>query len=338
MSRLARSLVTAVIAGAALTFAAWWYFGRAIDVTAVAPFRGTAAEIVYATGAVEPLWWAKVTSLVRDRIIEICDCEGKEIKKGDVLVRLDDREVNAQLSELRAREEFLKRESARVTELIARNAATTQAFERARMELQQVQALILVQLQKIDDYAITAPMDGIVLRRDGQVGEIADVGQVLFRVGVPKPLQVVAEVNEEDIPRVKIGQTVLFRTDAFPERRLEGHVREITPMGDVVAKTYRIKIDLPEDTPLKPGMSVEANIITREQPNALLVPAEALDRNSVYIVTGGRLVKRELKIGIRGTRYVEVREGLSERDVVASPGRPEFRDGLRVSATVRPPK
>ena len=110
------------------------------------------------------------------------------------------------------------------------------------MDLRQVQGLITVQTEKINDYTIVAPMDGVVLRRDGEIGEIAEVGQILFRVGVPKPLQVVAEVNEEDIPRVELGQVVLFRTDAFPDRRLEGKVREITPMGDVVAKTFRVKI------------------------------------------------------------------------------------------------
>ncbi len=108
-------------------------------------------------------------------------------------------------------------------------------------------------------------MDGVVLRRDGEVGEIVEPGQILFRVGVPKPLQVVAEVNEEDIPRVAVGQTVLLRTDAFPGRRLEGKVHEITPMGDAVAKTYRIRISLPDDTPLHVGMSVEANVVTREK-------------------------------------------------------------------------
>ena len=55
--------------------------------------RGTAVEIVYATGAVEPVRWAKVASLIRDRIVDICDCEGKTVAKGDVLARLDDREV-----------------------------------------------------------------------------------------------------------------------------------------------------------------------------------------------------------------------------------------------------
>ncbi len=79
--------------------------------------------------------WAKVASLIRDRIVEICDCEGKTVDKGDVLARLDDREVQAQLKELKAREEFLKREMSRVSELITRGAATTQAYERASMDL-----------------------------------------------------------------------------------------------------------------------------------------------------------------------------------------------------------
>src|SRR6185369_571522 len=141
--------------------------------------------------------------------------------------------------------------------------------------------------------------------------EITDVGQVLVRVGVPKPLQVVAEVNEEDIPRVAIGQIVLFRTDAFPDQRLEGKVREITPMGDVAAKTYRIKIALPDNTPLKPGMSVEANVVTREKPGALLVPREAVQGTNVFVIKGERVERRAITLGIRGTRAIEVLSGLT---------------------------
>jgi RND family efflux transporter MFP subunit len=313
-----------------------WRYGRGPEVVAVAAQLGTAVEIVYATGAVEPVRWARVASLVRDRIIEICDCEGKPVVKGNVLVRLDDREVQAQLQELRAREEFLKREMARVTELIARNVTTTQTFERASMDLRQIQGQILVQLEKINDYNIIAPMDGIVLRRDGEIGEIAEVGQILFRVGVPKPLQVVAEVNEEDIPRVAIGQVVLLRTDAFLDQRLEGKVREITPMGDVVAKTYRIKVALPENTPLKPGMSVEANVITREKPGALLVPADAVRGTSVFVIQGARVKKRDVKLGIRGTRSTEILSGLDEGERVASPAATELKDGSRIRVIEMP--
>jgi RND family efflux transporter MFP subunit len=308
----------------------WWRYGRGPEVAAVAAWRGTAVEIVYATGAVEPVRWAKVTSLIRGRIVEFCDCEGKVVAKGDVLVRLDDREQRAQLQELKAREDFAQREVGRMTELIGRGSATTQAHERVSTDLRTIQALISVQMEKLDNYTITAPMDGVVLRRDGEVGEIVDPGQVLYRVGAPKPLQVVAEVNEEDIPRVVVGQTVLLRSDAFAGKQLGGKLRDITPMGDPVAKTYRIRIALPDDTPLKVGMSVEANVVTREKPNALLVPADAVQGTSVFVVAAERVDKRSAEIGIRGTRAVEILSGLAEGERVASPALTDLADGRRV--------
>jgi len=332
-----RTYVIVALIAVAAAAGWWWSYGRGAEVSAVAPIRGTAAEIVYATGAVEPVHWAKVASLVRDRIVEVCDCEGKAVRKGDMLVRLDDREAQAQLQELRAREDFARRELTRQTELIGRGVATTQAYERVSMDLKQIEALISVQLEKIADYTIVAPMDGIVLRRDGEVGEIAEAGQILFRIGVPKPLQVVAEVNEEDIPRVAVGQVVLFRTDAFPDRRIEGKVREITPMGDPLAKTYRIKIGLPDDTLLKPGMSVEANIIAQEKANALLVPADAVQGDAVFVVDGNRIRKRAVGVGIRGTRMIEIVSGLDERAKVIAPASAELRDGQSVHLVERTP-
>lgn len=334
MRRTRLIVIGLVIAAAAA--GAYARFGRGPLITAAPAARGTAAEIVYATGGVEPMLWAKVASVVRDRIVDICRCEGSEVKKGDVLARLDARDIEAGLKELKAREQFLVNEMSRVSQLIAKGAATTQAFERAGMDLQTVQGLIAVQTEKIADYTIVAPMDGMVLRRDGEVGEIAESGQILFRIGVPKPLQVVAEVNEEDIPSVALGQTALFRTDAFPGRRLEGKVAEITPMGDVNAKTFRVKMALPDDTPLKPGMSVEANIVTREKANALLVAADAVQGNAVFVVDGSRIKKRAVTIGIRGTRAVEVLDGLKEGERVASPATAALTDGARVRVQAAP--
>ena len=315
--------------------ALWWRLGRAPEVAAVMPTRGTAVEIVYGTGAVEPVRWAKVASLIRQRIVELCYCEGKSVIKGDVLARLDDKEARAQLQELRAREEFAKREFTRTTELMGRGVASTQAHERISSDLRQIQGLISVQMEKLDAYTITAPIEGVVLRRDGEVGEIVEQGQILFRVGAPKPLHVVAEVNEEDIPRVAVGQTVLLRTDAFPGRRLEGKVYEITPMGDAVAKTYRIRISLPDDTPLHIGMSVEANVVTREKANALLVPADAVQGTRVLVIDGNRLQARQVEVGIRGARSVEIISGLSEGDRIVAQPADSLRDGQRVHAVER---
>ena len=327
-----KSLTWIVLIALVVGAAVWWRYGQPPEVAAVAAQRGTAVEIVYGTGSVEPVRWAKVTSLIRGRIVDVCYCEGKTVTREEVLARLDDREAQAALKELRAREAFFKREMDRVTELMARGASTAQSFERASRDIEQIQALIAVQEARIKDYSIVSPMAGLVLRRDGEIGEIAEVGQILFRVGVPKPLDIVAEVNEEDIPRVAVGQTALLRTDAFPDVRLAAKVREITPMGDPVTKTYRVRLGLPDDTALRPGMSVEVNIVSREKPDVLLVPSNAILDNAVFTIEDGKLRRRTVKIGIRGTRQSEVVSGLNAGERVVAPATTELTTGRRVRA------
>jgi membrane fusion protein (multidrug efflux system) len=328
--RVALALV--LLAGAAAA-AGYWYFGRGTPVTAARVVRGTAAEIVYATGAVEPVRWAKVTPLIKGRIVERCRCEGQPVKKGDILARLDDKEAQATLTELKAREAFARREVERQTELMARNVTTSQAFERAQAELRAIQALIAAQTERLENLKLVAPMDGVVLREDGEVGEIVDSLNVLYRIGLPMPLQVVAEVNEEDIPRVRVGQKTLLRTDAFLNQPLGGTVSDITPAGDPVAKTYRVKVALPDDTPLRVGMSVEANIIAREKADVLLVPTAAVNEGHVFLIEGFRAYRTKVETGIRGTRATEIVSGLKEGDLVVAAVPTGLGDGARVTVS-----
>ena len=77
-------------------------------------------------------------------------------------------------------------------------------------------------------------------------------------------------------------------------------------------------------------MSVEANIVTREKPNALLIPADAVQGNAVFVLDGATVRKREVKIGIRGTRAVEVLSGLADGERVAAPAATGLEDGAHV--------
>jgi RND family efflux transporter MFP subunit len=323
---LALGLVIAAAAGA------WWTL-RGTAVTVVRVIRGQAAEIVYATGAVEPETWSRSTPLVRGRIVARCRCEGKAVTAGEVLARLDDKEAQATLRDLRAQEEFQQREFERQTQLLARGAASPQAYQRAESDLARIRAQIAAQSERLDYYRLVAPMDGIIMKEDGEVGDMVEPGTVLYRVGLPKPLWVVADVNEEDIPRVAVGQTALLRTDAFAGQLLTGRVKQITPAGDPVAKTFRVRIALPDDTPLRVGMSVESNIVVREVRDALLIPANAVVGGQAFVVEDGRARRRKVETGIRGTAMVEVTAGLADGSEVISPATSELRDGLRVRAT-----
>lgn len=325
-ARLALLVVPALV----LAGGGYWFLARPPAIATVAPKRGDAAEIVYATGTVEPRIWAKVTALVRERIVERCDCEGQRVEQGQILARLDSAQAEATLAELKARQKLAAAEHDRLAVLVERNVMSQQALDRARSEMGQSSALIAGQTARLENYVLRAPMRGTVLRRDGEVGEIAEPGTVLFWIGEARPLRVVAEVNEEDIPQVKPGQRVLVRADAFPGQTLEATVDSITPKGDPVAKTYRVYLALPDDTPLLIGMTAELNIVARVAREALLLPVAAVQGNAVFTLEGDRAHRRELAIGIRGTGDVEVLSGLPDQARVITPFPDKLADGARV--------
>lgn len=308
-----------------------WYLWRPSVVSVVVPSRGDAAEIVYASGSVEPRIWAKVAPVVRERIVEQCNCEGSRVAQGDVLARLDDSEAKAALSELAARRALAEQEYQRSSVLAERNAASQQALDRARSELSQTEALYAAQKARLETYVLRAPSPGVVLRQDGEAGEVAELGSILFWVGEPRPLLVEAEVNEEDIPRVEVGQRAVLKSDAFPDRNLEAVVDSITPKGDPVTKTYRVRFRLPDDTPLRIGMSTDVNIVVRVSKNALQVPSVALDGNKLFVVEGESARLREVRTGIRGIKGVEILSGIDDKSRIVSPYPADLADGARVT-------
>jgi len=314
------------------------YAFHRVSVSVAPVTRGPAVEAVYATGVVEPVRWAKVAPLVRGRIVELCTCEGRQVAAGDVLAKLDDTEARANLEQLQARERFLAEDVARYRTLRERGIASPQAFQRAVSEHLQVQAEIAAASERLGHYALRSPMDGVVLRRDGEVGEIAEVGQVLFSVGQPQPLWIVADVDEEDIPLVALHQRTMVKADAFPGRALDGHVAEITPQGDPVTKSYRVRVALPEDTLLLIGMTVEINVIVREVADALLVPTEALvdGDGAVWVVQDGRAHRRAIETGIIGDSRAQVAAGLEGHEVVIVNPSADLADGDRVRDPKRP--
>ena len=328
-----RIVLIVLLAGAAAgAFVFWRVGGFSQEVTLVEVRRGDAAEVVYATGIVEPARWAKVIALTRKRIVDVCYCEGKPVKAGDMLVRLDDSQEQALLSELEARRKRLQSDVERITGLVGRNISPQTQLEQTQTQLREFEARIELAKERIDELVLRAPMDGVVLRRDGEIGEIAGTGMndVLFWVGQPRPLRIVADVNEEDIPRVRAGQRVLLRSEGFRGKTLEAKVGEITPKGDPQTKTFRVYLSLPDETPLLIGMSVEANIVTQEKKDVLLLPAEAILQDNVFTVVDGRLQRSKIEAGLRGARMVEIISGVQENQRVVSPISTQMREGQRV--------
>jgi RND family efflux transporter MFP subunit len=288
------------------------------------------SEAIYGTGTVEPQRWAKVVPLQRRRLVELCSCEGQNVKAGQVLGRQDDAEERSALRELEVTNQQAQRDLDRAEKDRGKSDAAQTEYEQRWTQFEESKTRIAAQKVRIDSLVLRAPLDGMVLRRDGEVGEIAGPTDVLFWVGPPTPMQVVAEVNEEEINRIAVGQKAFLRSEAFSGQTLRATVSQITPKGDPTRKTFRVYLLLPPDTPLRIGMSVEANVIFREKPSALVVPAEAVAGTAVQVVTNDRIERVPVTVGIRGSRSVEITGNISRGMAVLSPARVDLADGTRV--------
>ena len=309
---------------------------RPPTVTTSVAMLAPVSEAIYGTGTVEPERWAKVVPLQRRRIVDLCRCEGQAVRAGQVLGRQDDAEERNALRQLEISSDQLERDMNRALKDRDKNDATKTEYEQRSTQFEESKSRISAQKVRLDALVLRAPMDGMVLRRDGEVGEIAGPTDVLFWVGPPTPMRVVAEINEEEITKIAVGQKALLRSEAFSAQALRATVSQITPKGDPTRKTFRVYLLLPPDTPLRIGMTVEVNIVHREKTAAVVVPAEAVSGNAVQVVNAGKLQRVPVTVGIRGNRNVEIVRGVSNDTTVLSPARADLADGTRVRVESAP--
>src|SRR5438034_628017 len=158
-------------------------------------------------------------------------------------------------------------------------------------------------------------------------GQVVKAGQILGRQDDAEER---SALEQMEINRIAAGQKAFLRSEAFPGRALRATVSQITPKGDPTRKTFRVYLRLPQDTPLRIGMSVETNIIFREKPAAIVVPAEAIAGDSVQMVDDGRIRRVPITVGIRGSRNTEIIGDISKGTPVLSPARRDLADGARI--------
>lgn len=298
-----------------------WHLTARNHYEATTPTRGTAIQAVYATGVVEPLYWSIVSAQLTGRVQAIKEDEGTEVQQGQVLASLDDAVEQAKVEELTARLGYLEKELARKKSLSIRDISSLRDFEQTTSDYNATKAQLDAQNELIARMQITSPMDGVVLRRGIEPGEIALQGNPVFWVGKPSPLRITAEVDEEDIPLVTPKQQVLIKADAFPGEIFMGTVTEVTPKGDPVNKSFRVRIALPEKIKLLIGMTVEVNILVRKEENALLIPASSVINNAVWLQNGSKIEKKHITSGIKDEENIQVIKGLTEKDrILLRPG------------------
>ena len=303
----------------AIVLYAYWRLGPT-PVAVVRPERGPAVEAIYATGSVEPSVMLPISSRVPGTLAQLAVDEGSPVRKGQVLARLEDTDLRSTVDEQAARARYATENFERTEDLLRRGFISQGELDRARSDREAADAALARARTQRDFTALVAPADGVIIRRDGEIGQYLSAGQALFTMSCCAPLRVAVEVDEEDILRVHVGQKALLHLDALPGAVIEGTVAQVTPKGDPVSRSYRVRIRLDDAAAVKVGMTVDANLVVAEHAGALLVPTAAVQNGGVWVVRDGRLARQPVKTGIVGVERTEIIEGLdASAHVVAVP-------------------
>jgi HlyD family secretion protein len=254
-------------------------------------------------------------------------------------------EEGARVEEVEAAEADLAAAQAAVAEAQAA-AETVQVLERsldaARAQMEQAQAAVAGAASMLDETQITAPMSGVVGRRFSDVGDLVGPQSPVFLISDNDNLWVMAEVDEEDLALVHVGQRAEVAAEALAEP-VTGDVVEVGAVAisrglqQVRAKIVRCKIRLTEGSDvLRPGMEVDVTAEATLAEDVLLVPTDAVqarDGQDFVLALDSNVVHlREVTVGRRTYRDAAVEAGLDEGDLVVVSGAGDLRDGSRVRA------
>ncbi len=340
-----------------------------IKVSATKSTLVTFEDTVTFVGNLEAEERASVASKVSDvTVLSVNVDVGDEVKKGDTLVEMDDSLNRRQVEEARAavaqaeaaiaqaksRLSTVEKDYKRYKQLYEEQVISRQQFDQtegqyevekagldlAQRELKQAQAR-LEQLLIVKNYhKVAAPVSGVIAERLVDPGDTIKSGDVLLVISRQDNVKVKGSITETDYPKVKLGQPVHVRVDAFPGQDFDGKVNRITPVLDPATRTGEVEAMMASQGLLKPGMFARAFIVVGSH-EALALPREAIRQLTgtgewyCFVVSGDVAQQRPIKRGAEQGNWVEVIQGVDPSELVITTVVRQLSDGVPVEVATQ---
>lgn len=306
------------------------------------------------TGSVQPERNADLRAEVSAVVIQVLKENGEAVKRGDILVKLDETSIRDSLNSAeeasRAASQVLEQSERmfqRMKTLRASGMTSTQALEdteirrnNAQSDLSAAKSRAAQARQQLQRTLVRAPFDGIVSERKVSNGDTAQIGKELIRVIDPTSMRLEGLVSADKIGVVKVGQAVRFRINGYPGQDFLGKVRRVDPAANAVTRQVAVLVDFNDKTqPRVAGLYAEGRI-EADSVSAVMIPDSALvkagDQTYTWTVKDKALHKANLRIGARDIRtgHWEVQSGLASGDTVLRTPGSTFKDGQQVELAV----
>lgn len=246
--------------------------------------------------------------------------------------QLDDAQRNLDVAESQAR-------AARVQ--VETNSTRGSDFAMAMTALEQARAAERVAQAKLPDIVVRAPVDGVLISRNVEVGDIVQPGKELFLLAPAGETQVIVQIDERNLSQLSLGQKALGSADAFPGRRFPAELIYINPGIDALRGSVEVRLRAPSPPDyLRQDMTVSVDIEVARRAQAVVAPTEAVrDATTaqpwVLAVRNGRAERIPVKVGLRGDGRLEVLEGAAPGDALIPASLGLITAGQKVRALPR---
>jgi membrane fusion protein, multidrug efflux system len=305
----------------------------ALETLVVIPASRPVTEEV--VGSVRTRVRSVIEAKVSGRISEMPVTLGQKVKSGDLLAKIDAREIQARLEQAEAQSDQANRDLERVRTLAEKQVASKQELESAEARARVAEAALREARTMLGYVEVTAPFDGVVSRRLAEVGDLAAPGKPLLEIEDRGELRFEADVPEALIGMVNAGDKIEVSIPTL-KTTFPAVVAEVSPTADAASRTFLVKLDLPASPDLRAGQFGRAAVPVGEA-KSLRIPASALVKRGqmeiVFVNDGGKARLRLVRTGKTFPDGVEILSGLSEGDAVILTNPAALVDGQSLEAS-----
>lgn len=292
------------------------------------------SELIYGTGSLLPDEEVELSFETSGKVVAIYFQEGKRVKKGDLLAKINDKPLQAQLLKLKAQRKLLEEREFRQRQLLERDAISRESYDQVSTELQSLQADILLIEARIAETEMRAPFDGIVGLRMISEGAYANTQTKIVRLVKISPLKIEFSIPERYAGQVTSGYPIQFFVDGIRDT-FNASVYAIEPKVDVNTRTIVTRALYPnKNEELKPGRFAKVEALLSQINNTISIPTEAvipeMDGEKVFIYKGGKAQQVRVTTGLRTSDHIQITEGLQFGDTLLTTAMLQLRHQLPV--------
>jgi membrane fusion protein (multidrug efflux system) len=290
--------------------------------------------MVNSTGTLKPDEEVDLAFETSGKIVGINFTEGTHVKKGDLLAKINDRPLQAQLEKLEAQLKMAQAKEFRQRSLLDKDAISQESYDQIVTDVQSINADIDLIKARISETELRAPFDGIIGLRYLSEGSFTTPATKIARLIKTSPIKIEFSIPEKYAQEIKIGYPVTFVIDGS-DKVFKANVYAVDPKIDIETRTIVLRALYPnKNEELKTGRYAGITLQMSQVDDAIAIPSEAIipemDGVKVFIYNKGKAQSVKVTIGLRTESKVQITEGLKFGDTLITSGIMQLRQNMPI--------